>query len=306
MYPSEPIAHAPNPEDDLPDSPEQIPLSPNGCLYLFTSLIFSITMFQTKTPEPTMAIFPDHAKLMTQFFEPAAEAPLSIADAILAIGLWLEHRNKFVSGEFKDNDFIAHLRALSVWSATNPSPGLRYCAHILTSAILHAHPADTMRLTFISKTLQDISDQVPFAEALKASAITWLKEEFITAHERKAENIFSTAGPLLATKQSIFLNLPSLESLSDEELLETLIRSFSLHMAVLNFLFFISAEQYKTVVPDGMMKEVETSFLGPLQSAQARALKTLGSSEDEEPSPHMEMELLGEQISMCLAKLHET
>ncbi|CAD6443801.1 bbc5077b-5562-4aab-81b7-f77386b11f37 [Sclerotinia trifoliorum] len=303
IHSKEPIAHAPNPEDNLPDSPDDIPLSPVGCLFLLTSLIFSSVMFKTKTPEPVMAIFPDHAKLVARLFESADGSSIAIVDAVVAIGLWLEHSNKFVSGEFKDNDYMAHLRALSLWSATNPSPGLRYCTHKLTSAILHAHPVDAMRLVFISKTLQGSPDEIS-AIALKASAITWLKEELITAHERKLQNLFSTSSALLETKSHIFPNLSSLVDDSDEELTNNLMASFAVHMAALNFLFFITAEQYANIIPPGMMTQVESEYLIPLKTAQERVLKSSGSSKDTE-APHMELELLGEQISMCLSRLHE-
>ncbi|TGO91188.1 hypothetical protein BPOR_0036g00180 [Botrytis porri] len=303
IHSKEPIAHAPNPEDDLPNSPEDIPLSPVGCLFLLTSLIFSSVMFKSKTPEPVMSIFPDHAKLVARFFESATGSSIAIVDAVVAIGLWLEHSNKFVSGEFKDNDYMAHLRALSLWSATTPSPGLRYCTHKLTSAILHAHPVDAIRLTFISKTLKGSSDEIG-AIALKASAITWLKEELITAHERKTQTLFSTPSALLETQSQIFPNLSTLVDKFDDELSDELIESFPVHMAALNFLFFVVGEQYTSIIPPGMMTLVESEYLTPLKTAQESALKSLVSS-NEMGAPHMEFELLGEQISMCFLKLHE-
>ncbi|QSZ37069.1 hypothetical protein DSL72_009161 [Monilinia vaccinii-corymbosi] len=305
IHSTEPIAHAPNPEDNLPDSPDEIPLSPIGCLFLLASLIFSSVMFKTKTPEPIMSIFPDHAKLVARFFESVDDSPVAIVDAVVAIGLWLENSNQFVSGEFKDNDYIAHLRALSLWSATNLSAGLRYCTHKLTSAILHAHPVDAMRLTFISKTLQGSSDDISaISIALKVSAITWLKEELITAHKRQSQNLFFSTSAILETKSHIFPNLSSLVDKTDEDLADELMESFAVHMAALNFLFFIIGEQYKNVVPSGMMKAVESEYLAPLKATQERVLKSLVSAEDAE-APHMELELLGEQISICLSKLHE-
>ncbi|KAI9640183.1 hypothetical protein NHQ30_011420 [Ciborinia camelliae] len=303
IYSTKPIAHAPNPEVNLPNSPEDIPLSPIGCLFLLTSLIFSSVMFNAKTPEPVMSIFPDHAKLVARFFESAADSSIAIVDAVVAIGLWLEHSNKFVSGEFKDNDYIAHLRALSLWSATNPSAGLRYCTHKLTSAILHAHPVDAMRLSFISKTLQGSPYEIS-AIALKASGITWLKEELITAHERKSQNLFSTTSALQETKSQIFPNLSSLLDMSDEELADKLMESFPVHMAALNFLFFIAGEQYTNIIPSGMMSGVESDYLIPLKTIQERVIKSVVSTEDADAS-HMELELLGEQISMCSSKLRE-
>ncbi|OBT53227.1 hypothetical protein VE04_05836 [Pseudogymnoascus sp. 24MN13] len=110
-------------------------------------------------------------------------------DAILSIGLWLEHTDHFVAGPLEPTDYLQLLQSLSLVSANCPEPTLRHAAHILTSNILHAHPTDRLRLNFISDTLE----HCPF-EPLRASAVGWLKEELVRAHTRKSDDLFGTPG----------------------------------------------------------------------------------------------------------------
>jgi hypothetical protein len=248
-----------------------------------------------------VAIFPDHAKLVKQFVqtehpELIGNEPSGVIDALLAVGLWLENSNKFVSGPLEDEDFLQHLQSLSLLSANNPSPSLRYAAHVLVSSILHAHPVDRLRLTFISDTLEDC----PF-ESLKASAVTWLKEEIITASERKSENIFSSTAALAAVQPYLFPDLSELAGASDGELIQALAESYPFNMAVSNFLYFIGGKGYEHVVPSGMTSVVEEIYLGPLRNAQARALASLGPGKAVDVVDGMvsELQLLGESIALA-------
>ena len=92
-----------------------------------------------------------------------------IIDAILSVGLWLERSKKVFSRPLEDEDFLRHLQTLSLLSANHSSPTTRYIAHSLTPSILHAHPKNNSRLTFITDTLENC----PY-EGLKASAVAWL------------------------------------------------------------------------------------------------------------------------------------
>jgi hypothetical protein len=228
-----------------------------------------------------------------------------VINALLAIGLWLEHSNKFVSGPLEDDDFLQHLQSLSLLSANNPSPNMRYTAHVLTSSILHAHPVDRLRLTFISDTLE----HCPY-ESLKASAVSWLKEEIITAHDRKSENVFSSTVALGAAQPYLFPDTSALAGATDDELKQELTQSFSFHMAVVNFLYFIGGKQYSHVVPSGMTAVVEEIYLGPLRAGQEKVLKILDRGKGKEvggdlQETRVEFEVLGERINMCSAQLNE-
>jgi hypothetical protein len=302
-------SHAPEADavEEYPNSPESIPLSRAGSLFLVTSFIFSSILFGSQISPPVITIFPDHAKILKGFIhttqpETIGSEEQGVIDAVLAIGLWLEHTNRFVSGPLEDEDFLLHLQSLSLLSANNPSPTLRYASHALTSSILHAHPVDRLRLTFISDTLEEC----PY-ESLKASAVSWLKEEIITAEERKSENLFASAAALTAVQPYLFPDSSELAELAGEELIQALAQGSPFHMAVVNFLYFLGGKRYKHVAPSGMVAIVEEIYLGPLRIAQEKALSAVRSASDEEgDGMEVELQLIGERISMCLAQLDES
>jgi hypothetical protein len=279
-------------------------------LFLVTSFIFASVLFESKYPQPIIDLFPDHARLVSHFIGTGgpqligSEEP-GVIDAILAIGLWLENTNKFVGGPLEDEDFLQQLQSLSLLSANTPSPSLRYAAHVLTSSILHAHPVDRVRLTFITDTLE----HCPY-ESLKASAVSWLKEEIITAYERKSENVFASTAALGAAQPYLFPSTANMAEASDEELVQELTQSFPFHMSVVNFLYFIGGKQYSHLVPPGMMNIVEEIYLGPLRAAEEKAVAVLGSGGLDTALGHVgdvkvELQLLGERIAMAWKQLDE-
>jgi hypothetical protein len=290
--------------ENYPSSPESIPLAQGGALFLISSYISSSILFGSQTPLPTLSIFPDHTKLLKAFINTDAPETIGsenpgVVDAVLAIGLWLEHTNQFVSGPLEDEDFLQHLQSLSLLSANNPSPTLRYAAHALTSSILHAHPVDRVRLTFITDTLEEC----PY-DSLKASAVSWLKEEIITAEERKSENVFASTAALTAAQPYLFPNNTELSELGGQPLVDALAQTYPLHMAAVNFLYFIGGKNYRHVVPTGMKAIVEEIYLNPLKVAQEKASLVLKSgSERGSDKVIFGIQLLGERISTCLAQL---
>ncbi|KAH8672876.1 YAP-binding/ALF4/Glomulin [Tricladium varicosporioides] len=293
-------------EENYPTSPDDIPLAQAGSLFLITCFVFSSVLFESKAPQPALSIFPDHTKLVKHFIGTAGPATIGseaqgTIDAILAIGLWLEHNNQFVSGPLEDDEFLQHLQSLSLLSANTPSPTLRYAAHVLTSSILHAHPVDRLRLTFISDTLE----HCPY-ETLKGSAVSWLKEEIITAKDRKSENVFGTTTALAAAQPYLFPDTSALADATEEELEQELAQSFPYHMAVVNFIYFISADQYAHLVPPGMITVIEEIYLGPLRDAQAKSLAALDaadtSGKGEIEGSATDLRLLGDRIALCSIK----
>jgi len=221
-----------------------------------------------------------------------------IVDSILAIGLYLESTNAFVSGPLSDTTYLQHLQTISLLSAQNPSPTLRYAAHTLTSSLLHAHPTDRLRLTFITDTLENC----PF-ETLKASAVSWLKEELIIAHKRKSDNAFSSTIALAAAQPYLFPDTSALDSASDAEAIQELAQVFPFHIAVVNFLYFITNANFAHIVPPGMTAVVEEIYLGPLKKAQIQASTALENGAETElgrdkEAVQRELQLLGERIAV--------
>ncbi|KFY89683.1 hypothetical protein V498_06349 [Pseudogymnoascus sp. VKM F-4517 (FW-2822)] len=310
--PEEDLPTPPNePEGDdfAPTSPEDVPLSLTGCLFLTANAIFSSVMFKnTNVTLPALSIFPSLSIITTKFIgttgleSSGTESP-SIIDAILAIGLWLEHTDHFVSGPLDPTDYLQLLQTLSLVSANCPDPTLRHAAHILTSNILHAHPTDRLRLNFISDTLE----HCPF-EPLRASAVGWLKEELVRAHTRKSDDLFATPAAVAALQPYLFPYESILDAETDSELWEDFRRTFPFHMAALNLIFFLNSEEYKSLVPEGSMSVVEEIYLQPLRAARTRLEKVLkvgGELEkevggEEAKEGLAEVGLLGERLDMCV------
>ncbi|KAI9745146.1 MAG: hypothetical protein M1818_001424 [Claussenomyces sp. TS43310] len=295
-------------EENMPSSPEDIPLSHVGSLFLITSFIFSAILFDSHVALPHLALFPEHVKLAKHFLSTTCPQSIgtehrSVIDAFLAIGLWLENSNRFVTGGLDDEEFLQHLQTLSLLSANTPTPTLRYHAHLLTSSILHAHPVDRTRLTFISDTLE----HCPY-ENLKASAVGWLKDEFIIADQRKSETLFSTTIALAATQPYLFPDLSSWDKTNELELLEGLLTSYPFHMAVVNFLIFVSGKGYTHVLPSTTLAVAENIYLRPLRKAQERLEAALspegemhqGMGDIEAGVALGEVQLLGERLTTCL------
>ncbi|RFU30724.1 hypothetical protein B7463_g5632, partial [Scytalidium lignicola] len=288
-------------EEHYPSSPEDIPLSAVGCLFLIMSMVFSSILFDSKGALPDLSIFPDHEKLVKRFIGTAGAQnigtePVGIIDAVAAIGIWLEHNNKFVSGPLEDDDFLQHLQSLSLLSANTPLPTLRYACSVLTSSILHAHPDDRVRLAFISDTLE----HCPY-ETLKESAIGLLKDELMTAQTRKSNNVFSSSAAITAVLPYFFPEIPSVESYSNEELIQEIMQAYPFHMGVLNFLYFLSGKVYSHLVPGGMIQTSKELYLIPLQEVLEKCLKELRqerpSDDSGENVGQAEIHLLGERLS---------
>jgi hypothetical protein len=262
----------------------------------------------TNVTLPSLSIFPSLALLAQKFtgksgLESTGTESPSIIDAILAIGLWLEHSDHFVAGPLDSSDFLQLLQTLSLLSANCPDPTLRYAAHVLTSNILHAHPTDRVRLAFICDTLE----HCPF-EPLRASAVGWLKEEIVRARARKADNAFSTPAAVAALQPYLFPYESALAAETDSELWQDFRRTFPFHMAALNFVFFLNSPEYAGVVPEGSISVIEEIYLSPLRSARVRLEKALAEGGDlerelgaEESKAGLgEVRLLGERLDMCL------
>lgn len=257
----------------------------------------------------------------------------AVIDALLAIGLWLEEKDKFVSGPLEDEEFLQLLQTLSLLSANCPDEKLRYCAHVLTGNILHAHPHDRVRLTFLSDTLE----HCPY-ESLRASAVGWLKEELITAHRRSSSpapaashasgssshghshspprNAFASAAAISALQPYLFPYESALVVESDNELWEEFQRTYLFHMAALGFLIFLAQwEGSEKVVPEGTFSVVAEVYLGPLREATERlskmlsgegplageeaSLRSAGWGEHAKEVGRREVEIMRERIGRC-------
>jgi hypothetical protein len=102
--------------------------------------------------------------------------------------------------------------------------------------------------------------------------------------------------------------MSALAQASDSEIWEEFKQSFPFHMAVLNFLYFVSGEAYAHVVPTGMRTVAEEIYLAPLRAAQGRVKASLASGgelhkslgEGDASMALSEVELMGQRLEMCV------
>ena len=152
---------------------------------------------------------------------------------------------------------------------------------------------------FISDTLENC----PY-EALKASAVSWLKEEISNATDRNSENVFSSRVAMAATQPYLFLDMSSLVEVEGSELLQQIMHTFVFHMAVLNFLIFLCGQKYFHVVPVGMLTTAKEIYLKPLQACQERALVLAPESEMNEIL--IDLQLLENRIRTCASHIEKS
>ena len=154
-----------------------------------------------------------HYKLVKSFvgddaLQGIGSEPLPLIDAIIALGKMALQENQNYVPPSEDEGYNQYLQRLSLLSTNTPSSCLRYQAHLLTSAILHAHPSARVRLNFIRDTLE----HCPY-ESLKVSAVGWLKDEILKANTppriQKDEHIHARAGQGRQLEETALFSSPA-------------------------------------------------------------------------------------------------
>jgi len=286
-----------NGEDTLPSSASDIPLSRVGALYLFAAKKASCKLFRSPAFVPEISIFPDHAHIVENCLGSDNIASIgteaeSLIDAVLCLGVFA-----FDSGQIgdprHDEHFNEYLQRLSLLSANIPSPTLRYHAHILTSSILHSHPSDLVRLTFIRDTVQ----HCPY-ENLKASAVGWLKNEVLAA-DKIADldsadelSVFATPVAIDTAAPYIFPDLvEALQQSSTSDSWTSFKINFSFYLASLNLYYLLLSSQHIRqslgIVDLHIKHQISERFLDPLREGWEHYQAALenGALAEEEGQP---------------------
>ena len=274
----------------------------------------SSALFDAPMASPSFNIVPDFAAILASALGDSATGstgaePEPLIDAVLFLGFLTIDSGQCMS----TNDDTAYnniLQRLSLLSANMPSPALRYHAHVLTSSILHAHPADHFRQAFIRDTLE----HCPY-ENLKASAIGWLKDELLAATKETQEkkettaemSIFST--PAALTTLGPFI-CPDPEELMKDQSISDSYATFqayqAFYLAVLNLVYLLlssplllSKLQIATVVQEWRLSHLLSSLLGATNDFRNYIDKgLLGYGDDEAKGAGMvSMDLVRMSIS---------
>ena len=212
---------------EYPTSPDQIPYSHLGALFLFLAgrMPKSVSS-ESQNIVPALNIpTSDLHHFLNQFVLPSpvfADRPLipsvihnpsSALDALLAFIMLCQ--SPPASDPSSDEDYASLITILSYLSAQHPDPSLRSSAHHLASSLLHDHRSSKFRLSVIKTTL---ANDEPF-ENLKEVAVNWLKEELL-ATVSTGETSTETSTTSTSEDKNIF---SSPDLLAHDETLTTLL-----------------------------------------------------------------------------------
>ncbi len=283
--------------DNLPSSASDVPLSRPGCLYLLCATIASNVFFHAPSTIPPLSVFPTFSSILSNLLgEPSSgsigtESP-SLIDSLLFLGIYIQDNNKPIGQIPEDDQYYTNaLQRLALLSANTPHAPLRYHAHLLASQLLHAHPNEEVRLSYIKDTLQ----HCPY-ENLKASAVGWLKDEIIAAtipaptesHSKpdSKPSIFATPACIETLAPHLFIS-PKLDS-------DALIAHEPFFLAVLNFYYFLLvSDALRDTLGEAVLRE-SGDWLDQMKS---RVLDSAKAAEDG----GVELALLAQTVDMCVS-----
>ena len=289
--------------EDFNNASADVQLSPGGSICLIAYWLFSVDVFAAQHPEPAMHIFPHHLKMLEELVRngsppDAIAASAGLADALLAIGLALEHRDLIAApnsgeGGGEPPNAMAYHHHLSLILLFHPDIQVRNAATTLAGTVFHDFEPDPIRRFEI---LEDLFLNCEFA-SLKACAVQWLKEEMISARKTEAAsnptsssstaappvvNPFTSSENLDKLQHYIFPDLTSLSAASEAVVSVPEFWSangvFLLQAA--NFAYFLFAG-FQDSLPSGIGAAVEHRFADPLINAAAKLFSSTGPSDDE-------------------------
>lgn len=293
-------------ENELPSSPDDVPLSRIGALYIVCAMVAAPSLFDASAFFPT-ELLPNYSTILANFIgDPnlgsLGTEPEALLDALFFLGSFIINTQQ---GEGKgvdignDEAFNMTMQRLSMLSANIPSPALRYQAHQLASTVLHSHPSDQVRLAYIKDTLE----HCPY-ENLKASAVGWLKDEVLAASKATGgeRSIFSTPALLQTLSLDLF---PSVRDLFADRSIEEVNAKLDTHqvyfLALLNFLYLLlsSPTLWQNLDGAASLSRYREEFLEPLLMASKENLDSLrsgnsgdGDREEDQARSIAERELL--------------
>jgi hypothetical protein len=195
---SSPAEQQPSPLDfeELPKSPEGIPLERHGSLLLLGAR-FATTILFSRQDNVRIPIYPDLAVIFSSFISAsegaALEHPQTLQDALLALTVISIHEK--VEQPVDDRQYEDFVLALTACSSRQSYNSLRR----IPSTVVRSHPSQIARFKIIRKVLEN--EGLLYA---RESAIGWLKDEIMATTQSEAEpsiflnpHYFSVLFPLL-------------------------------------------------------------------------------------------------------------
>lgn len=159
--------------EELPTSPDEIPLERHGSLLLLAARAAGSTLFSSSRPTSPLPVFPELALIFRHFLggqdnldEMAFGQPQALLDSLLA--LTVHAIQNPIGTPSSDVEFKNFVIALTACTARQSHAIVRQ----IPAAVVHSHPSPLTRFKLIRKVLEDSS-----LHSARDSAIGWLKDE---------------------------------------------------------------------------------------------------------------------------------
>lgn len=182
--------------EELPKTPEEIPLERHGALLLLAARAAMAELFSQGQEISSIAVFPTLSQIYSDFVggysqsvEVSVEQPRILLDSLLALTVLSMERS--IGLPDNEQGFENFLLALTGCTAHQSYTSIRQ----ISTSILHSHPSQLTRFKLIRKVLEDEK-----LLSFKDSAIGWLKYEILGAAGQASDSSGHS------NESSIFLN----------------------------------------------------------------------------------------------------
>ncbi|KAK5664001.1 hypothetical protein OQA88_214 [Cercophora sp. LCS_1] len=316
----DPVPKSPLSDAEDASSASDIPLSTLGCLAVFAYWVFSSITFDAYQPTPDIFIFPHHFKLMEKLVggdDPQEQIcnKMAAVDHLVTIGLWLHAIGRItpvpsdpLTRSNQDNpddptsDYMRYTHLMTLIAIYHPQHLVRNCASQLAGAILHADPSDEDRL----RILYDLLENCTFP-ALKACAVSWLKDEIIKPDP--SPSVFTSDKAIEQLQYVVFPQLTYLQQEDWTNILQHLAEEMPFILQVINFGVFLWTvpEKWEHVTPENLDSIVRERWFAPLDETVKVLLRGIGQGiDDPEEREAMDQLMVNlELLKTSLARLND-
>jgi len=234
---------------EYPTSPSQIPFPPTGVVLLYADQQY----LRHDGSSPSVSQW-ELAQLFTSFF-PVSAAPTvpsaPLQDALLSL-LYGSTQLSVEASQSADrrqqpDAFVRLLSSLTQSFTITPHPHLRDDAHHIATRLLHSYPRTEVRLEIIQQTVRGVSGSdeaeqaIPLAPpmqtgVLKAVAVDWLKDEFLSHFRHGASTDVGMDPGILSTDETLAALLFPRLSLPNESQIDEFLLTVPFYISSMNLL----------------------------------------------------------------------
>lgn len=206
-----------------PANIEEIKISGGGLLCVIAYWVFAGDVFDADQPRPGMYMFPDHQQLLKHYIGDDPQSEIlnnpGTMEALVVLAIWLVGQKKLAQDGAADtnakDNYMPYHHLITLISVFHANIHVRNAATVVAGAVLHSDPDEDDRLAI----LEDLLENCMFG-SLQACAITWLREEVISARKANSKGRFGTPDCFESIQYTLFPDLTYLKEADIETLLE--------------------------------------------------------------------------------------